>query len=68
MANSANIVEGLSILAKYNENSKEEWWIHAEHDEIFCGTDQPISEEDKKRLDELGFCLGDEEGQFTVFT
>ena len=68
MAYSKNIVEGLVILAKYNEKSDEKWWIHAEHDTIYCGTDQEISEEDKKRLDQLGFCEGDDEGKFEVFT
>ena len=68
MPKSADISQGLAIFAKYNEKSDEEYWIQAEHDVIYCGTDQDISEEDKKLLEQLGFREGDDEGSFEVFT
>jgi hypothetical protein len=68
MASSANIVKGLIILAKYNEKSKEKSWIQPAHDEIYCGTDQEMSEEDKKLLSDLGFSEEDNEGEYSVFT
>ena len=55
------LIEALQIFAKYQDN---EWPTHCEHDILYVVgiTDEEVSEEDKTRLDELGFSYCDEDG------
>lgn len=49
-----DLIEALQIFLKYKD---EEWPVHCEHD-ILCimgVTYEEVSEEDRKRLDELSF-------------
>lgn len=49
----ANIIEGMQIVAKH---SKDQYCVTAEHDQIWCGAyDLPMTEEEKKRMEELGW-------------
>jgi hypothetical protein len=55
-----DLIEALTIFLKYKN---EQWPTHCEHDVLYVvgiGFDE-VSEEDRKRLDELGF-IGDEDG------
>lgn len=50
-----DLIEALTILLKYANNDK--YPIHCEHDELYIGcgiTLDKVSDEDVKRLDELG--------------
>jgi hypothetical protein len=50
------IIEGLNIISKYKPVDASEYYIRAEHDEIFVGRmdwDMPAEEEDK--LEALGW-------------
>ncbi len=58
MAQLRQVIEGMQILIKYCDPNSHE--IAAEHDEIYFGDEGlEVTEEDKKRLDELGWRLGD---------
>jgi len=47
-----SLIEGLKIIEKYDPNFD----TVAEHDIVYAGDDTlPISDEDKKRLDDLGW-------------
>lgn len=49
----ANIIEGMQIIAKH---TKDQYCVQGEHDQIYCGEfDLPLSEEEKKRMSELGW-------------
>ena len=48
-----NLIEGLQIVAKYEPFGNG--YICAEHDEIYTGTDVPMSKEDIKHMKKLGF-------------
>jgi hypothetical protein len=53
MPNLDEIIEGLTILKKYVKGQE---WISAEHDMIYGPpTEGVISDEDAKRLDDLGW-------------
>jgi len=52
MATINQVLEGLKIFAKYGG---DEYLVAAEHDVIFAGPWEPLSEEDNKRLEELGW-------------
>lgn len=56
-------IEGVNIIAKYiPEDKKNDWGVHAEHDKIWFGDEEWISDEkDIKRLNELGWFI-DENG------
>jgi len=55
-----DLIEALKILRKY-DNPK--WPTHCEHDKLHVAINPDIvSEEDKERLDELGFFPDDEWG------
>ena len=58
----ADLIEALQIFLKYN-NPK--WPTHCEHDVLtICGvTPSEVSDEDKKRLDELGFIVSEDYGE-----
>ena len=61
----ADILEGMQIIAKYAGD--DQYCVQAEHDELFCGsTDLPLTEEDKKRMKDLGWM--DHDGSWSCFT
>lgn len=56
------VLRGLIIISKYDANSA----FAAEHDQIYCGSeDLEISEKDKKELDDLGWFT--DEDSWTCF-
>jgi uncharacterized protein (DUF1919 family) len=58
-----DLIEALTILAKYMD-LEEKWPTHCEHDVLYvCNiNEEDVSEEDMKRLDELGFFPSDDGG------
>lgn len=51
-----NIIKGLQIIEKARPSNCTPYSFRAEHDEIFVGSlVYPISNEDKKTLDDLGW-------------
>ena len=59
----SKMIEGLQIFLKYGDDL-----VEAGHDEIWGPTaDTKISEEDKKKLDELGWYLSDEYSCWTAY-
>jgi len=58
-----DLIEALTILAKYMD-PEQKWPTHCEHDVLYvCHIDEEdVSEEDTKRLDELGFHPSEEGG------
>jgi len=58
-----DLIEALQILLKYGN---ERWPTWCEHDCLnICGIDEKnVSEEDKLKLEELGFLINSEEGGF----
>jgi tRNA pseudouridine-54 N-methylase len=55
------LIEALTILNKYETASSP---THCEHDVLYVLVDHTkVSEEDKKRLDELGFITSNESGE-----
>ncbi len=61
-----NLIEALQIFLKYGDPENP---THCEHDELWiCGIDpSDVSEEDKKRLDELGFFISESDNCFKSF-
>jgi hypothetical protein len=57
-----DLMEALTILLKYGNPRNP---THCEHDILtICGIEpKDVSEEDKRRLDELGFFVGTEYGE-----
>ena len=56
----AEYAEAFTIFAKYSD---EKFAVCAEHDEIFAHVDpEMVSDEDKKRLKELGWNPNDDDG------
>ncbi len=59
------LIEALTILLKYGN---PDYPTHCEHDELYVNIDPGlVSEDDKKRLDELGFLLSDDGYGFISF-
>jgi hypothetical protein len=56
-----NLIEALTILLKYGNPRNP---THCEHDQLtICGIDpDDVSDEDKKKLDKLGFIVSDGDG------
>jgi hypothetical protein len=56
-----DLIEALTILLKYGNPGNP---THCSHDQLtICGIDpSDVSDEDKKKLDELGFFVSDEDG------
>lgn len=56
------LIEALTILLKYGD---PQWPTHCEHDVLtICGIDpDDVSDEDKSKLDELGFFVSEEYGE-----
>ena len=61
----AKLVEGLQILMKYGEVD-----VEAQHDIIYCGPEDPptMTDEDRTRLEELGFHVDSETDSWAHFT
>jgi hypothetical protein len=59
-----DLIEALTIFAKYAPDSYSP--VHCEHDVMTVVRPIPeeVSEEDKARLDELGFFVGSEYGEY----
>ena len=66
MASFGSLIEGLTILAKYDKDGLRGHVGGADHDIIFGGNPE-VSEEDKKRLDELGWHYSSEYGCWAHF-
>ena len=62
-----DLIEALTILAKYMD-PEEKWPTACEHDVLYvCSVEaEDVSEEDTKRLDQLGF-IPSEDGGFMSF-
>lgn len=62
-----DLIEALTILAKYMD-PEQKWPTACEHDVLHvCGVEpEDVSEEDMKRLDELGF-FPNEDGGFMSY-
>ena len=69
MASTADIVEGLNILRTYIEDGKHDQLGGAEHDIIYGPDVAPdlVSEEDQKRLDDLGWFVDSEVDSYAHF-
>ena len=62
----AEFAEAFTIFAKYGTG---EWGTQPGHDEIHSGPNPSIvSDEDKKRLKELGWMIAEDEDCFHIFT
>lgn len=48
-----NFVDGVAIIGKYIEN--DSYSLAADHDELWFGKVEGVSDEDKERLEELGW-------------
>jgi len=60
-----DLIEALTILLKYGN---PQFPTHCEHDELYVDIDpEQVSEEDKKRLYELGFFPSEELTGFTSY-
>jgi hypothetical protein len=53
-----DLIEALTILLKYCDGDKYSP-THCEHDVLHVYVDLPVSDEDKTKLEELGFRSGD---------
>lgn len=52
----ANIIEGLQLINKSKPETESDYHFRAEHDEVWAGSlDWPMPEEDKKRMEDLGW-------------
>lgn len=67
-----DLIEALTILSKYLDGDSYHSGhpTHCEHDILHVYVDQSVSDEDKDKLDELGFhpgdyCGGDEDTSFS---
>jgi uncharacterized protein CbrC (UPF0167 family) len=61
-----DLIEALQIFRKYKN---EKWPTHCEHDVLYimAVTKDEVSEEDQKRLDELGFTYGESDDAWISF-
>ena len=63
MANALQISGGMSILSMYEKKGLEGLKVDAQHDVIYCGPNinpNKIIDEDKKKLEELGWHFDEE--------
>lgn len=69
MKTNEKIVKAFTIFLKYEDLDNLDPDVYAEHDVIYCGPDPEIvSEEDKLKLEELGFGVDTEFNCFYYFT
>jgi hypothetical protein len=67
LATTKQIIEGMTILLPYYDNPNG-YHSGAEHDVLYMyETDKPVSDEDKVKLEELGWNLSDSNG-WEIFT
>lgn len=61
-----DLIEALTIFLKYRD---EKWPTNCQHDELWIMgvTFDEVSDEDKKRLDELGFIFDDSDDGWKSF-
>jgi len=60
-----DLIEALTILLKYGN---PQFPTHCEHDELYVDIDsKKVTEDDKKRLDELGFFPSENLSGFTSY-
>ena len=61
------LIEALQILLKYGN---PQWPTHCEHDVMYIVGIEPsvVSEEDKTKLEKLGFIVGNESGEEGFFS
>jgi hypothetical protein len=60
-----DLIEALTIFLKYGN---PEWPTHCEHDVMtVCISPELVSEEDRERLDELGFFVNEEDDDFKSY-
>ena len=66
MPNVESVIEGLQIFAKYKPGK----WCAAEHDIIYgpCSDSDQISDEDRKRLDEIGWFIDGDSDSWACHT
>ena len=56
-----NIIEGLQIINKSKPEGESDYHFRAEHDGVWAGSlEWPMPEEDKKRMEELGWTADEE--------
>jgi hypothetical protein len=62
----SELIEGLQIFLKYGD---AEWPTHCEHDELWiCNVDaEVITQEDRDRLNELGFEYDEDDGSYKSY-
>ena len=66
MATFSQVVEGLQILAKYEDGN--EHTVTAEHDIIWAGRISPsLTEEEKKKLNDLGWHYDEDVERWGIF-
>lgn len=67
--NWGNFRKGIEVLSKYVDDENRSA-LSAHHDQIYAGPDvaDKISDEDKKRLEELGWGFDDEVDSYYAFT
>lgn len=53
--------EGLWIFSQYDDKG---FGVQAEHDELYVTIDRPLSEEDRKKVEALGWRPQDNSGKF----
>tara|TARA_R110000851_G_scaffold47424_2_gene115163 strand:- start:14957 stop:15160 length:204 start_codon:yes stop_codon:yes gene_type:complete len=55
-------IEGVAIISKHTpEEELNNWNLHAEHDQIWFGADEWVTDKkDRERLDELGWFIDEE--------
>ncbi len=58
------IIEGIQIIARHAQS--DDYCVQAEHDQIWCGGyDLPLTDDEKKRMEELGWFEAD--GSWSAF-
>ena len=58
----SNFVKGVNIIAKYiPESEKDSYGVHSEHDQLWFGADEWVTDEnDRIELDSLGWFIDED--------
>lgn len=58
----SNFVKGVNIIAKYiPEDEKDSYGVHSEHDQLWFGADEWVTDEnDRIELDSLGWFIDED--------
>ena len=67
MATFKSVIEGLQILAKYEDKGEDAFILGADYHTIKGGYGNDITEEDKEQLEELGWLDSKEECCWIIF-